>query len=311
MSLTISIGAARWISEKYFFDKFYYYKSVAHGYSIPGKRRTLEDFGLRSKDIRELLALKKRPGEGKELFLSPGGGDAFTIAVIGDSFVWGQGLREKDRFVHLLEKKLNKLYPTRVLSLALCGDGLLDNYIKYQLVKNNSNINLFVFGIVNNDLMLSNDSKYDLKLAKETMSFCPGAFLYSPVYDPGNPSQGGNYEELLRESYSDRFGNFCLLEKIAKLLPKDNSIYFNFARYNLSVLDTFESVLRKNGLRVISPRMYPDIFERYKFLKGNRSFVSAMEKHPSASANRMFADVLFYEISHNESFLRKVSNRRK
>ena len=54
VTVLITIKFALWISEAYFFDKFYYYKSLKHGYWIHDKRLSLEDFDERAEDIRKL-----------------------------------------------------------------------------------------------------------------------------------------------------------------------------------------------------------------------------------------------------------------
>jgi hypothetical protein len=146
LALIIGIFASQWISEKFFFDKFFYQKSIKYGYILSKRDAKLEDFGKRAADV---LTLLKHP---EELRSSQG---LFTVAIIGDSFVWGQGIRNQDRFAEVLEKKIKKIRPARVLSLALCGDSLYDNYIKYQiLIRNGIHVDFFVFGLVDNDLVL-------------------------------------------------------------------------------------------------------------------------------------------------------------
>jgi len=127
LSTILSILLTFWISEEWFFDKVYYQKSVLHGYWPPGKELLYIDFGRRGQDISKLLDFIHNPASYPNKIKTTG----FTIVIIGDSFVWGQGLRESQRFTTILNKRLNSIRPTSIIQLGSNGDSLLDNYIKY------------------------------------------------------------------------------------------------------------------------------------------------------------------------------------
>src|SRR3989344_6833304 len=112
-------------SEKYFFDKFYYYKSASHGYVNPiwnplinGSNPSIVE--ERIKDLRALIEITRKDSEANNQ-LSPS--NYFRIAIIGDSMVYGLGIRNNERFSYLLEQKLNKIKPTKAYILAQPADG--------------------------------------------------------------------------------------------------------------------------------------------------------------------------------------------
>ncbi|KKQ49358.1 MAG: hypothetical protein US68_C0016G0018, partial [Candidatus Shapirobacteria bacterium GW2011_GWE1_38_10] len=119
---------------------FFYQKSITHGYWIPSKHPTHDDFGHRAKDIYQLQSGQPDP-------LKTNNSDIFKIALYGDSYVWGQGIKNEQRFAKLLETKLNKIRPTKIISLAETGDNIFDHYQKYKATPEIfGEIDLNVFG---------------------------------------------------------------------------------------------------------------------------------------------------------------------
>jgi len=289
LGLIISIFAVQWIAERFFFDLFFYQKSVKYGYILAKKNARWKDFGKRAADV---ITLTKHP----ERFRSSQ--DLFTVAIIGDSFVWGQGIRNEDRFAEVLQKKINKIRPARVLSLALCGDSLYDNYIKYHiLMRIGARVDFFVFGLVDNDLILRNYEQYKSDISAERSFGCPGPFLYNPLFNPQAPDEAA-YQRAVKQSFDDSFGNLCLLNRLAEKLPKVNAIYMTFGRNSKNpLMATYMNTLRDRGLRVVTVQDYPEVVERYKKNKIESFQVSPKDGHPSALANKMFADMIWQELS--------------
>jgi hypothetical protein len=291
LALVFSIYLAQWIVEKFFFDTFIYHKSVKYGYLLANKNAELKDFGKRAVDIIAIIAAKK---DTERLKIQE---NLFTIAIIGDSVVWGQGIRNEDRFPAILEKRIKKIRPARVLSLAFCGDGLFDNYVKYQILMTHAvHVDFFVFGLVDNDLMLNNDNRYEAGISAEHSFGCPGPFVYIPRFDPTIPG-GPEYERALALSYENSYGNLCLLNKIASLFPKNNAVYMSFKVRGRSYLNTYMEAFRDHGLRVITPTDFPQVYNRYRYHDPADFMVSKKDPHPSALANRMFAEMLFEELT--------------
>lgn len=296
LSTIFTVLFCQWISEKFFFDKFYYYKSIAHGYTIPGKKLVWQDYGKRAQD---LIYLTSHKNQNEKVLGINNTNKTFTVAVIGDSFVWGQGLRENDRFVNILEKKLNTTFPSKVISLGNNGDRIVDNYIKYKLTDSlNPPVDLYIFGMVDNDLIFSygNNPNYDKTLNNEILNKCPQPFIYTPLFRTDS-DWNYLYKQALIKSYDNKYGNFCILRYIAPLLPKNNAIYYSYYPLNDKYLIKISETLKENNLTVI----YPTQGYISKYIKKQSDwYVSEKEKHPSKKANQMFAEQLFDYIIENK-----------
>jgi len=303
-SFVLNFLLAQQIAEHFFFDKLYYYKSVRFGYLIPGKSITYADFGKRVEDIQNLFSFHDTD---LDLLLSPSSSIAgtkddqvFTVVVFGDSYVWGQGLQNKDRFVSLLERKLNRVKPARVVSLGAPGDSILDHFIKYRIyTTHKSNADLFIFTLVDNDLLFDRTNKYDNRLSQEVLALCDKPIFYSLPYNPFISGENAiiPFEEQLAQSFSDSYGNLCVLNILVRFLPRQYVIYFDVDgfRNRRGFMDQYISAFKTANLPVFSTKDYYE--QHYKKDKSDKDFiVSAKDFHPSALANRMFAEVLFNEI---------------
>jgi len=293
------------IGERYFFDKFFYNKNIKYGYWVKGEKLSWYSFGKRGEDLVKLnndnINVQKDNESKKVLGRKDDG--VYMIAVIGDSMVWGTGIRDKYRLVNILEKRLNKIYPTKILSLGNFGDSIVDNYIKYKMLKKAGyEVDLYIFGLIDNDLIFESKERYDFLMFNNITSSCGDKSLYFDSFEEIS------YNEKIKKTFSDDFGNFCVLEKIADLLPKKKAIYFDFSISGKSeYLEIYRDVLRKKDLLI---KEYVDssceVCE-----KCDCYFVSEKERHPSALANKKYAEVLYNEITTNSEhgFIEKIAER--
>ena len=277
------------IAEKYFFDKFFYYKNTDYGYWVPNKDLTLSDFGDRGKDINDLQKNIPIKTDNKK----------YNIAIFGDSLTWGQGITNNQRFTVLLEKHLNKIKPTKIYSFANCGDNLFDNYLKYQeSLKDYGKMDLYIFAFYNNDLVFNNDSRYGTNqfLAGLTQG-CSGNTIYDPEYNSNNPNQGDQFNESRKSSLNHNSINYCAYQKILPLLPKDNVIYIDLGNLyeKWGVQITFSDTLNYD-LKIID---FPYLTSCDSPLKCN---VSDKDRHPSSFLNEKYFSILFQEITANPQF---------
>lgn len=155
------------LGQRFFLDKLYYRKSVRHGYVSELRALTQSSpllMGNRVRDVQDLI-------QGKSVSSQ----ELFTIALIGDSMIYGEGVLEKQRFASLLEKKLNTIRPTNVVVLALPGDHLVDNYMKFLLAQQSLHPDVYVFGLMNNDLMFDTLEKYprESEIFQQLRDACP------------------------------------------------------------------------------------------------------------------------------------------
>ncbi|HKZ34417.1 MAG TPA: SGNH/GDSL hydrolase family protein [Patescibacteria group bacterium] len=306
LSFTISLKASLWIAENFFFDKFFYYKSIKHGYLIPGKYLPYQAYGKRGRDLASLTEQTRELNErrGAPQILGTTDDGVYTIAVVGDSMVWGQGLREKERFANVLERRLDRISPTRVISLGYPGDSMLDNYIKYTLMKHlNPSIDLYIFGVVDNDLFLNKPDRYDSALFEEVVDVCrEKPLFYDPPFNPSQDAQEHTqqYAQNVKMSFSDSYANPCIFKKTASLLPQRNAIYLIFAPRSIQYDQHFsrmEEIMQRNELFILTVSQYfeqmsgQELHEKY--------YISDGEGHPSAFANEIFAQALFQEITRN------------
>lgn len=274
------------IAERYFFDKFFYQKSIAHGYWIPSKHPTHDDFGNRATDINKLQ--NNQPDA-----LKTTNEQVFRIALYGDSYVWGQGIRNEERFAKILENKLNKIRPTRIISLAETGDNIFDHYQKYKITPEIfGRIDLNIFGLLFNDLLFSNpiDNRYETKKFLESVSYfgCTGPEFLDDF------QQG----DKINHSLSPDSRNYCVYKKIVPTLPREKTIYFDLGApvYTNDYADELKFV------KLISqdfPLFYPYSNNILSAPHPNKYNVSRADAHPSAIANQLYANLLYQEITTN------------
>jgi hypothetical protein len=299
------------IGENYFFDKLFFYKSVEHGYWVPDKKLSLEDFGKRSKDLIQLNKHWQSKQDnnilGKTTKVND---DKLTIALIGDSYVWGQGVKYEETLPHLLEKKLNKITKTEVISLAESGDSILDFWENYQKAKEIYNVDLFIFFPVENDLMLNKHRNY-----KDHIFFwkvCENKIENSePTYDldpEDNYLESNNkyYDQVLKDSWTNEF-NICLLDHFLENIPREKVIFFisqdpyfyEKNNYHESILawSKYLEYLKKYNKNMVllkpnnNTKKYWDSIENFR--------VSIKETHPSKFAHKIYSETLYEEIINN------------
>jgi hypothetical protein len=278
------------IAEKYFFDKFFYQKSIKYGYWIKTKKLKYEDFGKRGKDVANLEKNKPIKTDDKK----------YNIAIFGDSLVWGQGMANDNRFAVLLEKKLNKIRPTKIYSFASSGDNIFDYYVKYKKTLDvYGEMNLNIFSLFNNDFLFDEYHSYETNQFVSKLSInCTGKIFYNPFSQPNNIIS--NDELARRESFDKNSVNFCAYKKLLPLLPTNNTIYFNIdsIRENWDIQNTFSQIITAD-LKSLSPSFDKVCNPTNQF---NPCKVSKNETHPSSFINKEYSNILFDEITSNSKW---------
>lgn len=311
LSSYISYKAAYLLGEKYYFDKLFYKKSQDHGYIDQkvgeGNVLTLKNSPTienRIKDMRFILNPANRNTR-----IDASNKKVFTIALIGDSFVYGQGVLQELRMGNVLEEKLNKIRPTRVYSLGIPGDNIFHNYTKYKLAKDSIQPDVYVFGMVENDLLIDDVDKYnDGQTYAEIKNLCP-----LPEFHLDNWWKLGNdvRKKAFYPPFLPQYSNSCYLKTILSDLDRnDNIIFFSFEyagdkepqikdddldSYGEYMTYHYKKIVLDNGFPVLQPTLEnstPAIYET----------VSKTESHPSSNAHEQFADLLFKEITNNKKW---------
>lgn len=295
MSTILSYKVAYAVSEKYFYDKLFYRKSVKHGYN--DTTTNLSKFGYRAKDMLPIYELIKK-GEEHNVLGAETQANTFTLAIIGDSYVWGTGIRSEERFATILEQKLNTVRKTNVLSFALPGDSFINHYEKLSLIKTNYHIDLYIYVLVPNDILLFPDHA-SLDSSKKILETCQQ--LGPLIYDTAQ----NNWEEYLNSIYNalQTQSNLCVARSFLENLPS-NTIVFEPEAVTTDQSrehQLYEPLIKPFKLRWILPYdnlyMLPMPATNEVIEKIWR--VSKMEGHPSAVMNMFFADILYKEILKN------------
>lgn len=293
----LSYKGAYWIGEKYFFDKLFYQKSIKHGYMPPGKDFDYKYFGGRSKDLKALGEFTYKNKNNIRGVSNKN--EVYTVAVIGDSYVWGEGVKEDQIFTRVLEKKLNKIRPTKVLSLGECGDSILDYLARYEKVKSVYNIDLNIFSAVNNDALLNRDGRLENDDYKNIISDCQKKYNTDPIYDFYSDDGKKWLENFLKVGNNPV--NLCVMERSIELLPTEKSIYFipQYFWENAEDIVLYRNFLSKYSKNILLSSSGENIKEYQPLFSGNAFQVSKKEGHPSVMAHQMYADVLYREITNN------------
>ncbi len=228
--------------------------------------------------------------------------NTFTVAVIGDSFVFGQGVKNEKRFPIILENKLNSIRKTKILSLALPGENAFDNLEKYKIASSSYPIDLYIFVLIVNDLVFNPNPIYGKENVSNVIDTCKNAHKINPVLEEEEKiSNDDLYNQSVNDSASN-ISNLCILDIITSGYPQ-NAIYFIAEDYfdDSPVMAAYKKPLIEKGFYVLSSttaQSFPEyqgyFVDPYKFFG-----VSEKEVHSSALAHTMYADVLFKEIVSN------------
>jgi hypothetical protein len=292
------------IGEGYFFDTIFYRKSWIHGYvkedwAVLNEPHLLAKWvtGYRTKDVRKLIA-----GEKDEYYTGK------KVVLIGDSFVYGTGVRVGQRLGDFLEIRLNTLGPTRVYSLGIPGDDIIQNYTKYKLAKHLWQPDLIVFTILNNDLTFNTPDKFpsnELYYHKFVVEDCGDYPIVEAAW-----GMNYSYEEMVELIFFPTFqpltANRCALERIAFEIGLDPTVMIFsyesldagrcvngigatnlFEEKSMYINCTHADVYRKAGKNVISPAPFEYIP------------VSKSEGHPSNETYNVYAETLFNVIAND------------
>lgn len=297
LSTVGAISICVYLTHTVFFDQFMYQKSHAYGYFVENSNNDYSLFGKRSEDIAQLYPLDE---EGTILGVSTldSTDDEYLVVVLGDSVVWGQGILNRERFVTKLEKKLNQTRKAKVVSLAVSGDSLFDNYVKYNdWNSKNRKADLYLVGLVENDLMFK---EYEQLTAYPSQEIERLADECSGPLHPGSDING-EYRDLVQKSWSQESKNFCVFQKLLPILPKEKVLYVNmgYTYAQNSEYALFDTFFTQHNLPYVTFNDYLQSKISKEKLNSNwgaNLYVSKTDGHPSAYANTLYADFLYQEI---------------
>jgi len=291
----LSYKLAYFIGERYFFDKLFYKKSITHGYvDCWGDECDWVRFGNRAEEYLALIKLKRQRPTQQQDVLGAASENKFQIAVIGDSFTWGQGIKNEQRMAFILEQKFRKHRDNVVYSFALPGENVLGNFAKINTLKSMIRPNIWVYFFVSNDILPEWYDRYGEKHRKLLFSKCNG----EPVFDT-LVEKVRDYHLYVDSGWSNSV-NICLMSEFVFLLPQNTMIFIPNECGDTVGTKMIQKIVKnlRSDIAVITAEQYAK--RKYSFSNGkecSQAFrISQLENHPSAAANQMYADVLYDEI---------------
>lgn len=286
----VLLALALRIAENRYFDKLFYRKSWLHGYYFPNEdgKNILSKFiaGINSEGYRDRKFVPKKKNE-------------FLVMIVGDSNVWGMGIRKNQRFTNILEKRLSRIRPTRIISLAQGGTNLFTNLEKAREYEKELHPDLIVFTFYENDLTISPWQKdFVDRSVRDNQDI---------VYDfsIGDPEE--EYKKKVLGSYDEATANFQLFLKLLPELDR-NYLYYILTYHPWQPHESYvKTLMSQSGLNVVDNNwLYESKYSTLADIKNDKPkpslSVSKKEGHPNALAHRMFAERLFQKITCNPGY---------
>lgn len=291
--------ACFFIAEKYFFDKVFYQKSAIFGYN-PKEDVPLSSFGKRSRDLPLLTQNTDISNINK-----------FKVVIIGDSYVWGSGIKNNSRFASILEKKLNKIRPTQVFSFAKPGWNILEYNDAYKKIETTISPDLTIFSLVNNDIFVYPDNKNDpiySQCSTKSAEITPTFDIVVSKLDPDTEADKIE-KEYVQNNYNAWANpiNNCIIDHCLSNLPTKNAIYFITEDYfdNWDLWTEYKKHLTLANKYIVSSSIGINLPKYTPYWKKDPWVdfsASKSEHHPGSAANMMYADILYNEITTNQDW---------
>jgi len=274
------------IVETHYFDKLFYLKSWIHGYYFPEKdsQNTIAKLlaGVNSEGFRDNEFRPKQKGE-------------FLILVVGDSNVWGWGVRKSNRFTQVLEKELSKIKKTRIISLGKGGNNVYLNQKLAKEYEKKLNPDLVVFTFYENDLLIRPEQEALINKLTDNKDIIR-------EFNIGDPME--EYYPRVLGSYDEKTANFQAFLKTIPSLDRGYLYYYLSYAPQISHDKLAYDLMKNEGLKIINNNVLYRL--KYASLASNKNnkeseelTISNMEGHPNPIAHLMFAERLFAEITCN------------
>lgn len=320
LSTAASLILSLTIAETFFFDKFFYQKSLIYGYD-KNERNLVKQSQISpflEARIEQLNKTLHVYSQNENKVLGTNTDQKTNIAVIGDSIAYGLGVKTEERFGDYL----NNLFHTQnidVSTLAQPGDSLLDHYAKMKIAKSTINPDIFVVTLVANDLLFDSKDKYPLSLETfyQIKNKCSAEeFIYKW---PNLPPEKW-FEVItvgISKSYDDQYANTCYAKELLSMMNNDfsNVIFIPVDEYRTKdelneyspefeiiqsrAMEKLIDIVKKSGGNVIEPKA---LLSNYKF-----QTVSASESHPSKYTHQQFANILYLYLNNHLSTASKTN----
>lgn len=219
------------------------------------------------------------------------------ILVIGDSYTYGTGVNESDRYTEVLEKKLNENSEKdyQVINAGIFGAGAEDYYkfLKYRGLSYNPDI--LIIGVVGNDWMpLEEQKKITRKAGKQISS------KYTNL-------SASRKRELLSERIhelhvkNNDLEGYSVLSNLTSLSSENNIETIMFVASSMNDKEKLETVKKygrtNNATFLKAPKELRDDRQSRFCLRYSPNRVSTLDPHPSPIGHEMMAEKLYRNIS--------------
>lgn len=270
--------------------------------------------GVRGRSLGVLWRTNSEGIRGPERSLVPPPG-VFRIAVVGDSFAAGEGVREEDAYAAQLEEMLNRGGTPRfeVLNVGLRGLNAEHVLDRAERVGARFHPHLFVYGLTLNDIEALGaarlrDGKRNQQIREEMLRFAqsPSHLLralwprYVALRNLWFPREGGSYLEELASAYRDP-AQFARIERgldgfvalgersdaCVHVLIHTELAHLRFGHPFRDAYDRVERAARERGLTVTPS------FGAHRWRNADVLRVSAVDAHPNREGHRILAEALY------------------
>lgn len=242
----------------------------------------------------------------------------FRIIVMGDSFIWGDGLEKKDIWSRKLETKLRQEYKVEVLHWGICGWSTQDQYNflkdKFSQQQDIYDADLIIFGVLDNDLITSDEYKLKKIFISDYLSMpwlkrrFPyminkiDTFLYNffstfPFSDIGHTAY---IKKLVSAKNLQIYGQ--TIGAIKQFLDSKKVRFFFVntpyaGKKYISLGDAIEDTMKKQGVYCLN--FTKALVEKFKNVNYKKLYASPVNYHPGPLLTEQYALFTYRELVQN------------
>lgn len=210
----------------------------------------------------------------------------YRIAVLGDSWVWGDGISYKKVWSHLLEDKICSKYDhIEVMSWGKCGWTTHDEYDFYRQEGYAYDIDLLIIGFVENDPHMGADAQ-----PSQSQDWLDNLYTSKNLMA---------YKELLKKLSA------CKSQHQTEIIFVISPLCIN--KKTTSWKEKILYLLQETGLKYVD--LYNDYQKQYIDIPCETLFINPFNGHPGEELNRFIANHVFKYLKRNKHLKQKRINK--
>lgn len=231
-------------------------------------------------------------------------GNPYRIVVLGDSFVWGMGVKQEDRFTEILESLLkNKGTESEVINLGIGGYGTDQEYLLFQSEGIKYKPNLVIMAFYSNDFETNTSAlKHILICQKPVFRLTKAGTLkltnvpvpeitYTKIWLMNHSSIYYLYEVFLLKS--KLFRNLCIM---AGLIENEERFKQQVIPLTKELLRNFLNLVKQNDSDFLVV-LIPDYRQMENIQRnGDFTIIAAFIKNELKSHVLDLRDLLFKDV---------------